>query len=79
MMRIALLKDMVQNKEIDPAFEQKVLELQQLGQGLTDKIQEDLHACQNAPDCLKSLPSEFEKSKSLREAYNRLLKEVWPS
>jgi hypothetical protein len=79
LMRISLLKDMVQIKEIDPAFEQKVMELQQSGQGLSEKLQEDLHACQNAQDCLKSLPNEFEKSKSLREAYLRLVKEIWPN
>ncbi|MFL5814150.1 MAG: hypothetical protein ACJ763_11285 [Bdellovibrionia bacterium] len=65
MMRISLLKDMAQNKEIDSQFEQKVTELKQQGQSLLDNT--------------KSLPNEFEKSKGLREAYVRLLKEIWPN
>lgn len=77
--RIALLKDLVQDKEIDAAFEQRVMELQQMAQGLSDKIQEDVRACQNASDCLKSLPNEFEQSKRVREAYLRLIKEIWPN
>jgi hypothetical protein len=74
--RISLLQDLVKNKEVDASFEQKVSELQQMAQGLADKIQEDVHACQNAPDCLKSLPNEFEQSQKVREAYLKLIKEI---
>jgi Na+-transporting methylmalonyl-CoA/oxaloacetate decarboxylase gamma subunit len=79
MMRVSFLKDLVQAKEVDPSFESKVSDLDALARGLMDKIQDDLRACQNAPDCLKSLPNEFEQSRKVREAYLRLLKEIWPN
>jgi hypothetical protein len=74
--RISFLKDLVKNKEVEASLEQKVVELQQMAQSLADKIQEDVHGCQSASDCLKSLPNEFEQSRPVREAYLRLIKEI---
>lgn len=79
LMRVSFLKDLVQVKEVDASFESKVSDLDALARGLMDKLQGDLRACQNAPDCLKSLPNEFEQSRKVREAYLRLLKEIWPN
>ncbi len=77
-LRISMLKVLVNSKDIDASFGARVAELDALANELIGKLQEETRQCRHVPDCLKSLPLELEFSKRVRNQYLSLIKEIWP-